>query len=231
MAARPIIFVSCGQVTDAEKKLGAKICDLVRDLTDYDPYFAENQSSLEGVSQNILGAMNRSAGMIAVLHPRGEVLGLLGSKHVRASVWIEQEIAIASFLTQVEGRNLPILIYIHKSIKREGLRDQLMLNPRSFGSEKEILEDLQVTLPTWAVSASATDSAELTIDYEKGLSSSAHHNYRLLVRLKNAATTAIESYHLDVFFPTDLLPEDQIRPLEIRSTAAGSLFRVSTAEH
>ena len=71
MPPSPIIFASCGQVTDEEKKLGAGVCDLIKKLTPYEPYFAENQTTLEGVSENILQSINRSAGMIAIMHPRG----------------------------------------------------------------------------------------------------------------------------------------------------------------
>jgi hypothetical protein len=46
---RPLIFVSCGQVTEEEKKLGAEVCKLIEELTPYEPYFAENQATLQGV--------------------------------------------------------------------------------------------------------------------------------------------------------------------------------------
>lgn len=47
--------------------------ELVRELTPYEPYFAENQSSLQGLTQNVLGALSRSVGLIAIMHPRGTV--------------------------------------------------------------------------------------------------------------------------------------------------------------
>jgi len=230
--APPVIFVSCGQVTNDEKKLGADVCNLIRKLTPYEPYFAENQATLEGVSENILCAMDRSAGIVAIMHPRGEVSSPEGNKHTRASVWIEQEIAIAAFLTQVRDRQLPILAYVHANIKREGLRDKLILNAQSFESNEEILKHLEATLPTWRVDPLETGPpVEMTIAYAKPMCSEDHHNYRLKVSLRNTGTAIIDGYHLDVFFPTGLLPKDRPHPFEIRSTAAGSLFRVSTNEN
>jgi hypothetical protein len=43
-----------------------------------------------------------------------------GSAHVRASVWIEQEIAIATYIQRVEKRSLPVIAFVHKSVGREG---------------------------------------------------------------------------------------------------------------
>ena len=232
MTPRPVIFVSCGQVTDDERKLGKDVCDLIKQLTPFDPYFAENQATLEGVSENILRAINGSAGMIAVMHPRGEVSSPKGTTHTRASVWIEQEIAIAAFLTQVHARQFPILAYIHKNIQREGLRDKLILNAEPFESNEEILKHLQAVLPTWVVDAPGTPPpVEVLITYEKRLCDRERHNYRLTVHLKNISTAVVNSYHLDVLFPTGLLPSGTMRPFERRSTAEGSLFRVSTREH
>lgn len=232
MTSRPVIFVSCGQVTDDERKLGKDVCDLIKQLAPFEPYFAENQATLEGVSENILRAINGSAGMIAIMHPRGRVSLPRGSTHTRASVWIEQEIAIAAFLTQVCNRRFPILAYIHKNIKREGLRDKLLLNAQPFESSDEILKHLRAVLPTWAVDApGAPPPVEVSITYEKRMCDRERHNYRLTVHLKNTGTAVVNSYHLDVLFPTGLLPPGVPRPLELRSTAEGSLFRVSTREH
>lgn len=62
------------------------------------------------------------------MHPRGQVEGLGGNRHTRASVWIEQEIAIAAFLTATRNRDIPVLLYIQRGIKWEGVREQLSVN-------------------------------------------------------------------------------------------------------
>ena len=143
------VFISCGQVTEAELRLGSDVSRLVKELTPFEPYFAQNQQSLEGLTKNILDGLERSVGLIAIMHPRGQVISPFGKKHVRASVWIEQEIAIAAFITQVLKRPIKVSAYIHGSIYREGMRDQLQLNPFLFKDDDEVLDHLRRTLPNW----------------------------------------------------------------------------------
>ena len=66
MGEKPIIFISCGQQTEPEKQLGTAIAQLVRDLTPFEPYFAEYQTSLEGLTKHVLGALNRCIGFLVV---------------------------------------------------------------------------------------------------------------------------------------------------------------------
>ena len=54
---------------------------------------------------------------------------------VRAFVWIEQEIAIVAMIQQLVRNNRdepPVAAYIHQSIKMEGIRTLLHLNPSPF---------------------------------------------------------------------------------------------------
>jgi len=71
--AEPLIFVSCGQSTPAERKLGQEIAKLVEKETGYRAYFAENQNTLEGVTENILKRLHTAVGFISIMHPRGNV--------------------------------------------------------------------------------------------------------------------------------------------------------------
>ena len=144
-----IVFISCGQVTERERNLGTAVAGLVRELTPYEPYFAENQSSLEALTRNVLEALNHSVGLIAIMHPRGLVKFNGSDECTRASVWIEQEIAIAAFMVQVLGRPLRVAAYIHKDIAREGMRMELQLNPVQFRRDDEVLAHLRQILPTW----------------------------------------------------------------------------------
>ena len=144
----PIVFISCGQCTPQEIKLGQDLEAVVNGLPDCRGYFAQNQSSLEAVSRHILGALDRAVGFVAVLHPRGEVPtpGTEPSTQAprfRGSVWVEQEIAIAAFLAQVHHRDIPALVYCHETIKREGLREQLKLERLTFKEEQEVLGDFR----------------------------------------------------------------------------------------
>lgn len=144
-----LIFISCGQVTNAEKALGKEVCDLVRQLTPHEPYFAENQNSLEALTKNILGSLDDAVGLVAIMHPRGVVTFPDDHQEVRGSVWIEQEIAIAAYITQILRRPLKIASYIHRNVRREGMRDQLLLNAVMFTDDSEILNHLRDVLPKW----------------------------------------------------------------------------------
>ena len=67
------VFISCGQVTEEEKALGRAIVHLVEELTPYKGYLAQNQSTLDGLTENILTALNGCIGLIIVMHPHGRV--------------------------------------------------------------------------------------------------------------------------------------------------------------
>jgi hypothetical protein len=146
----PLIFISCGQSTDQEKKLGKAVVAIVRGFG-FEPYFAETQSSLNGLHENILNKLNDCAGLISIMHDRGRVSGLGGTTHTRGSVWIEQEIAIAAFITHTLKRKIEVACFISKEIKREGIRDLLHLNPISFADDVEILEQLPAILGAWTL--------------------------------------------------------------------------------
>lgn len=144
------VFISCGQYTPEEKALGKDICTIVRGVG-YEPYFAENQSSLKGLHENILSKLNECSGFIAVMHPRGVVSFPGGASHTRGSVWVEQEIAIAAFLAQHGGRQIEVAAFVHEAVKREGIRDLLHLNPILFRAENEILDQLPGILRKWTL--------------------------------------------------------------------------------
>jgi hypothetical protein len=150
------IFISCGQWAANEVALGQAAAKLVEELTPYRAHFAQDQSSLQGITAHILQALNDSVGLIAIMHPRGQITRVDGSQIIRASVWIEQEIAIAAFMNQVLDRGLKVKAYIHESVGREGLRDQLLLNPTIFSEDREVIEDLKVVLGLWASGLSIT---------------------------------------------------------------------------
>jgi|SRR5271155_76 len=140
-----LVFISCGQFLDKEKALGRSLAQAVDDLTPCKGYFAENQNSADSLSRHIFAAIDECAGFVAVLHHRGKVE--LGSdSHIRASVWVEQEIGIASFLTQIQKRVFPVVCYIQSGIKIEGIRTLLLTNGNSFHDESEVLRDFRERL-------------------------------------------------------------------------------------
>ena len=149
MTPRKHVFISCGQASEAERQLGSSIAALIGELTPFAGYFAQNQSSLQGVAEHILSALDRAVGLVAVVHPRGEVATPSGTL-TRASVWVEQEIAIASYIRNTMGRDLQIRVFIHRGIALEGLRQVIILNPVPFSTDDDIISDLRIQLPTWS---------------------------------------------------------------------------------
>jgi hypothetical protein len=135
--ASPIIFISCGQFSPNEKTIGKTLAEIVRSETSSVGFFAENQSSLASLSTHVLGALYKCSGFVAVLHNRGTG-NLGGHPFERASVWVEQEIAIAAFLVQVLERDIPVQVYIQRGIELAGIRQLLTTNPVSFDDEREI---------------------------------------------------------------------------------------------
>jgi hypothetical protein len=145
---QPIVFISCGQWHSHEKELGQRLLAAVNETAPLRGYFAEYQSSLNNLSRHIFEALDHCVALVAVMHHRGEVKTL--DAHVtRASVWIEQEIAIAAFLAERLERKIEIAAYIQRGICLEGLRSQLILNPVEFDAESEVLEHFKSMLPRW----------------------------------------------------------------------------------
>jgi hypothetical protein len=149
-----LVFISCGQFLDKEKALGLSLAQAVGELTRCIGYFAENQNSADSLSRHVFAALDECAGFVAVLHHRGQV-EVPGSRHIRASVWVEQEIAIASFLTQVRKRAFPVLCYIQNGIKIEGARTLLLTNGNGFNDESEVLKDFRERLKSGAFKPTA----------------------------------------------------------------------------
>jgi hypothetical protein len=167
------VFVSCGQYTDEEKALGKRICEIVR-LSKHEPYFAETQSNLKGLHENILSKLLECSGFITVMHPRGEVHISSTAHHIRGSVWVEQEIAIAAFIAYALKRNIQVAAFIHETVRREGIRDLLHLNPESFRTEEEIIEKLPGILDAWRLEENATVTSLVVKDELKAFGP---HNY------------------------------------------------------
>jgi hypothetical protein len=159
-----VVFISCGQYQDGEKRLGLAIKKLIEELTPYEGYFAEDQSSLNGLVTNILDRLYNCVGFICVMHPRGTVTDDVGFTSVRASVWIEQEIAMIAMIQQFVRKDkdyLKVAAYSHVSIKREGIRTLLHLNPLEFENDEFILADLRRKLPTWQLNQPMSASRNL----------------------------------------------------------------------
>ncbi len=144
--ARKTIFISCGQYTDEERELGKRVCSLVEECTPFHGYFAQNQTTLQALSENVLRRLYESVGLIVIMHHRGKIEG---QTTIRASVWIEQEVAMATLMEQVLGRPLHVALFVQGGIAIEGIRQQIQLNPIQFTNSDEVVAHLRETLPTW----------------------------------------------------------------------------------
>lgn len=213
------IFISCGQYTPAEKQLGKQVSEMVRALTDCVPFFAEEVQDLNGLDSNILSALHDCVGFITVMHPRGEIRRPDGSV-VRASVWIEQEIAIATYIQRVEKRTLPIIAFKHKSVGREGIRDLLHLNPFEFTDEAEILIELTKRLAAWRTLKPS--GVELQITSKAAGRQEGHDIRRLEITLVNGTNRLIEKYEFEIRLPSSILKHwSATYPTEVRRNTPG----------
>jgi hypothetical protein len=143
------IFISCGQYTNAEKALGKAIVKMVDEIPELQAYFAEEVQDLNGLVTNILTKLHECEAFITVMHPRGAINRPDGPALIRASVWIEQEIAIATYIRQMENRPLPVIAFKHRSVCLEGIRSLVQLNPIEFTQESEVLAALPGLLGQW----------------------------------------------------------------------------------
>lgn len=140
------VFISCGQHTDEERDLGKRACELVKQCTPFEGYFAQNQTTLKSLAENVLSRLYESVGFIAIMHHRGKIES---RDVIRASVWIEQEVAMATLMEQVLKRPLHVALFAERGIAIEGIRQQIQFNPVYFTKSDEVVAQLRETLPTW----------------------------------------------------------------------------------
>jgi hypothetical protein len=135
-----LIFVSCGQLTAEERRLGQLIKAEVDAVAGFEAYFADTVQSLSALAEHILDALRRCVGAIAVLHQRGRVMSAAGDElGVRSSVWINQEIAILAYRQFFERSNIPILAFADPSLTHEGAMTAFILNPKPLGDEEAVV--------------------------------------------------------------------------------------------
>jgi hypothetical protein len=205
---KAIIFVSCGQRTEDEKRLGSEICELVTSTGAFTPFFAQEQSDLNGLHDNIMGALERAVGFIAVMHPRGNVVipGTGDLLITRASVWVEQEIAIAAFINRGRKQKIPTAVYCHKTVGREGMRDLLHINPVEFEHNDEVIGHLRARSTTWEMDESKDAYGELSLRASPTYSASVGRIVTLTPIFRNDGARANE-YSCTMYVPTLLVKD------------------------
>jgi hypothetical protein len=181
---RKTVFVSCGQFTEEERSLGRRASELIHECTPFEGYFAENQTTLDTLTENVLRRLYESVGLVVIMHHRGTVETPRG-RLTRASVWVEQEVAVATLMQQILKRPLHVALFIQKGIAIEGIRQQIQLNPIEFTTNDEVVSRLREILPKWTEPLyigdeerrKLVDSVDLSIRSENGH----HRNYTIQV--------------------------------------------------
>ena len=195
---QPLIFISCGQHTTEEIRLGTAMERLVKETTPYDAYFAEQQNSLEGLSSHILSSLGRCSAFVGVAHHRG-IVSRPSDLITRASVWVEQELAIAAFIQHALRRPMEVALYLQRGIYREGIRQQLRLAPIEFETSDEVLTDFRARISTWQLNA--PHSVAPAWRWEAVQRTGDRHDYRFTVDLINNGAVRVEDWRVRVEFP------------------------------
>jgi hypothetical protein len=134
------IFISCGQRLPAEKSFGLKIQQLINESMV--GFFAEEAHDAADLNTSLFRELQNCDGFVAVMQKRGKVGYPDSPAHHRASVWVQQEIAILHYRSFLLGRPIPMRIYLESGIEPEGLTQYSMINPIKFQDTQIILEDL-----------------------------------------------------------------------------------------
>lgn len=170
--AERLIFISCGQQTSTEKKLGTDVKELVDSTPGYKAYFAEYVQSLDALAKNIFDGLRKCSGLISFLHERGLVT--FGGKECgyRSSVWINQEIAILAYRRQFEGIDIPVLVFKDEKVRLEGAMTSLIVHPRLIVSEQDILTQVESWLKSTVFPSSSSGADDRFASKWQTLSSS-----------------------------------------------------------
>lgn len=209
---RKTVFISCGQYADEERQLGKQVCEMVSKFTDFDGYFAENQATLKALSENVLRQLYDSVGLVIIMHHRGKIeeRGI-----IRASVWIEQEVAIATLMEQVLNRPLHVALFVQRGIAIEGVRQQIQLNPIEFTQGDEVIARLREILLTWKEPLyigederrKLVDSVIVTIKTNNG-----HHRF-YTISVKNHSTQfSLEVKGISLWSKNQRISSPVVRP-------------------
>jgi hypothetical protein len=221
MPEKPIVFISCGQCTPDEIALGNEVERFIREETPYEPYFAEQQNTLDGLVTNILSALRRAAAFIGIMHHRGTIATPGGDAVTRGSVWVEQELAICAFIQHVLDRQLAVVLYLQRGIAREGIRSQLRLKPVEFDSVNDVLADLPKQVGKWKLLAASTAPLIACWDWKlQPGHTGERHEYNLSVQLYNNGNALIDQWKVELWFPTSFIEHaDRSQPFVYQSDA------------
>lgn len=144
------VFISCGQGQKREITIGKSVEDYFK-KKGFETYLAEEVHSSEGLTENIFKFLNQSEYFVFVDFKRERLV-----KEYRGSLFVNQEIAIATFL------NIPMIGFVEKGVKLEGILKYQICNPISFEDGTEIVKAMETLTKDW----DANSINELKIIYD-----------------------------------------------------------------
>lgn len=136
------VFISCGQDTEEEKGIGETVAGYFRERG-FETYFAERVHSSDALTENIFKFLRQSEYFVFIDFKRGKI----NQKESRGSLFVNQEIAIATFL-RLEGMG-----FYERRVKREGILNYQIYHALPFECEKEIIRALKEETQGWDVNS------------------------------------------------------------------------------
>lgn len=207
------VFISCGQRTEKEIKIGKAVQDYFsKSRKDYfsksrkfETYFAERVHSSDGLTENIFKYLRESEYFVFIDFKREKINEkytytwkipfIDHKKELRGSLFANQELAIATFL-KLQG-----ICFCEKGIKREGIMDYQIYNAFPFKDGTEIIKILEKETEKWDINSvnelkiiynpeSTTRSIPITNDPRKPPSDW----YHLEIKNRNKSKHAISCF-------------------------------------
>ncbi len=165
------VFISCGQRTEREENIGREV-DRYFQERDFETYFAKKVHSPKALTEHIFANLKESEYFVFIDFKREKIkscklrLEKKKTDKFRGSLFVNQEIAIATFL-ELEG-----IGFLEKGVKREGILNYLIFNARPFKDSTEIIAELEKETSNW----NPESVNELFLSYDKRRD---HKNVRL----------------------------------------------------
>ena len=155
------VFISCGQRNERERSIGLEV-DRYFLQRGFETYFAEKVHSPEALTEHIFAYLKESEYFVFIDFKREKIK----SSKFRGSLFVNQEIAIATFL-KLQG-----IGFSEKDVKREGILDYQIYNALTFKDGTEIIAKLKKETSNW----NPESVNELFLSYDKR---GDHKNVRL----------------------------------------------------
>jgi hypothetical protein len=140
------VFISCGQRYDREIEIGREVGEYFK-RKNFCTYLAERVHSSDALTENIFKFLKQSEYYVFIDFKRDQInkkcLQRKKNKQFRGSLFVNQELAIATFL-RLEG-----IGFYEEGVQREGILDHHIYNAFPFKDVAEILKKLKKETKRW----------------------------------------------------------------------------------